>query len=53
MARAPYPGELEIAKHIPTKRELKRYGGGDGIGQAVDCKAHPDEKGIETLDGQR
>jgi len=40
-----------IAKHIPTKRELKHKLTFVFLGYpGVDCKAHPDEKGIETHD---
>jgi len=37
-----------IAKHIPTKRELKPFLVDLDEARAHDCKAHPDEKGIET-----
>ena len=39
-----------IAKPIPMKRELKRVRrlGHSRSDQSRDCKAHPDEKGIET-----
>ncbi len=37
-----------IAKHIPTKRELKRKVYDIALRPERHCKAHPDEKGIET-----
>ena len=38
-----------IAKLIPTKRELKLWTVNDVTMNGVyNCKAHPDEKGIET-----
>ena len=39
-----------IAKPIPMKRELKRYLHRQRTSCPGYCKAHPDEKGIETLD---
>ena len=40
-----------IAKPIPMKRELKPMSCQDVIGRIdIYCKAHPDEKGIETKD---
>jgi len=39
----------QIAKLIPTKRELKRQRAkSDRTQPDIYCKAHPDEKGIET-----
>ncbi len=46
-----YFAEFKIAKHIPTKRELKHYVIEDIVVCYVNCKAHPDEKGIETRSG--
>jgi len=46
------PGDLldcRIARPIPTKRELKRKRRSVATpNPRKDCKAHPDEKGIET-----
>ena len=42
--------EPGIAKHIPTKRELKQFMHQDTTpAELAYCKAHPDEKGIETF----
>ena len=38
-----------IAKPIPMKRELKPLITHNGIDLSNNCKAYPDEKGIETV----
>jgi len=37
-----------IARPIPTKRELKHICPAATDQETMNCKAHPDEKGIET-----
>ena len=49
----PDPRPHIIAKHIPTKRELKLNLGDLLLQNVRDCKAHPDEKGIETVSSRR
>jgi len=40
---------IEIAEPIPMKRELKQLQGSVDDGTlGIDCRAYPDEKGIET-----
>ncbi len=39
----------DIAKPIPMKRELKPLSDINILTVDADCKAHPDEKGIETI----
>ncbi len=38
----------KIAEPIPMKRELKLFIGLDADHKSIDCRAYPDEKGIET-----